>query len=128
MLFRLGRWRKIYTQPKRVIFRPSPEFGSSHFEEARFKQYRPQYSASPGGDIIPISENPIRVLACLCGYPILPGRRLSTGKQDFKSFQKSFAAEQQYRESTSPEAILRGMGHGGVRAWNAATTSSTSRM
>ena len=59
--------------------------GSSHFVEAQFKQYRPQYSASPGGDISPISENPVRALVCLCGQPILPGRLRSQALPTIKA-------------------------------------------
>ena len=138
-LFRLGRWRRVYTKPKRVAFRPSRELlaachrsisvpkeipvpvsdantktnqqlcekcGSSHFEEAEFRQYRQQYSASPGGDISPHTESPIRALVCVCGQPILPGRLRSCAPGDYTSFQKSFEVARQYRESTSPEAIL----------------------
>jgi nucleoid DNA-binding protein len=138
-LLRLGRSSKFNTQPKRVVFRPSPELlaachrsiptevpvpkvniqpihpdqlqcekcGSSHFEEGHFKQYRPQYSASPGADISPISEDPVRALVCVCGHPILPGRLRSQALGDYKSFEKSLEAARQYRERTNPEAILR---------------------
>jgi nucleoid DNA-binding protein len=82
---------------------------STHFVEAHFKQYRPQYSTTPGGDISPISEDPIRALVCLCGHPIPPGplRRDVPNPGDYKSFQKSFEAARQYRELTSPELIFR---------------------
>jgi nucleoid DNA-binding protein len=134
--FRLGRWRKFNTQSRKVVFRASKELlaccnrsipgeipvpnvniqpnqlqcekcGSTHFVEGHFKQYRPQYSASAGGDISPVSENPIRALVCLCGNPILPGRLRSGTLSDYASFQKSFEAARQYQERTNPEAILR---------------------
>jgi len=81
--------------------------GSSHFVEGQFKQYRSQYSASPGGDITPLTEDPIRTLVCLCGQPVLPGRLRSYKPADYQSFRKSFEAARQYRESTGPEAILQ---------------------
>jgi nucleoid DNA-binding protein len=81
--------------------------GSSHFVEGHFKQYRPQYSASPGGDINPLTEDPIRTLVCLCGQPVLPGQLRSYKPADYQSFRKSFEAARQYRESTSPETILQ---------------------
>jgi nucleoid DNA-binding protein len=81
--------------------------GSTHFVEGHFKQYRPQYSASPGGDISPLTEDPIRTLICLCGHPILPGRLRSYTPADYSSFRKSFEAARQNRESTRPEAILQ---------------------
>jgi hypothetical protein len=63
--------------------------------------------ARRGGDIIPVSENPIRTLVCLCGNPILPRRLRSGDLRDYQSFQKSFESARQYRERTNPEAILR---------------------
>jgi nucleoid DNA-binding protein len=145
-LFRLGRWRQIYTKSKKVVFRPSRELlaacnrskpsippipkeismpvsdvslqpnqlrcekcGSTHFVEVQFKQYTYQYSASPGGDIIPRTQDPIRVLVCLCGHPIQPKGLRSYACANYQSFKKSFAVARQYREGTSPETILRSL-------------------
>jgi nucleoid DNA-binding protein len=83
--------------------------GSTHFVEAQFRQYRPQYSAAVGGDISPITENPVRALVCLCGHPVLPGRlrKDAPGVDDPKSYQKSLEAARQYWERTRPETIVR---------------------
>jgi hypothetical protein len=136
-LFRLGRWMKFYTKPKKVVFRASRDLlaavnrsvpkenpvpaspvtprsnqlrcekcGSTHFVEGHFKQYRQQYSSSPGADLSPLTENPVRALVCLCGHPILPGRLRSQGLGDYQSFRPSFEAARQYRESTSSETIM----------------------
>jgi nucleoid DNA-binding protein len=137
-LVRLGRSCKFNTQPKRVVFRPSPALqaacnrsipreipvpnvniqpihpnqlqcekcGSSHFVEGHFKQYRQYYSASPGAEISPITEDPVRALVCTCGHPIPPGQ-LRSYRRDDTSFRKSLEAARQYRERTAPAAILR---------------------
>jgi nucleoid DNA-binding protein len=83
--------------------------GSTHFDEAHFSQYLPQYSAAVGGDISTITEDPIRALVCLCGHTVLPGRLRSYAVDDYKSFQKSLEAARLYLERTRPEAILRKM-------------------
>ena len=135
-LRRFGKDVKINTRSKKVVFRISRELrdacnrsipteipvpnvniqpnqlqcekcASTHFVEGHFKQYRKHFSASPGGDISPVSESPIRTLVCLCGNPILPGRLRSVALSDYQSFHKSFEAARQYRELTNPEAILR---------------------
>jgi hypothetical protein len=80
---------------------------STYFSEVPFKQYRQQYSSLPGGDVSPHTENPVRVLICLCGNPIPPGRLRSYAPKDYESFQKSFEAAQQYREKINPQAIMR---------------------
>ena len=98
---------KVKTQPIHPNQLQCEKCGSSHFVEADFKQYRPQPSSYPGGDISPISENPVRALVCLCGQPILPGRLRSQAAGDYKNFQKSFEAARQYRENMSPETVLR---------------------
>jgi hypothetical protein len=82
---------------------------STHFVDAHSKLYRPRYSTTPGGDISPISEDPIRTRVCLCGHPIPPGplRRDAPNSGNDASFQKSFEAARQYCEPTSPELIFR---------------------
>jgi hypothetical protein len=83
--------------------------GSTHFVETDFKQYLPQYSSAPGGDINSLADKPVKVLVCLCGRPVLPGRlrRDVHSVDENKSFQKSFEAARQFRERMSPEAVLR---------------------
>jgi hypothetical protein len=83
--------------------------GSTHFVEAHFKQYRALYSSAPGGDINSLTDKPVKVLVCLCGHPVLPGRlrRDVHSVDDIKSFQKSFEAARHFRERTSPEAVRR---------------------
>jgi nucleoid DNA-binding protein len=99
----------VNIQPLQPNQQQCEKCGSTYFVEAQFRQYLPYYSASPGGDIISFSEDPIRALVCLCGNPIPPGRlrRDAPNPGDYKSFRKSFVAALQYRESTNPEAILR---------------------
>jgi hypothetical protein len=98
---------KVNIQPIHPDQLQCEKCGSSYFVEGHFKQYRPQYSASPGGDLSPLSENPVRALVCVCGHPIVPGRLRSQAPGDYKSFEKSLEAARQYRERTNPEAILR---------------------
>jgi nucleoid DNA-binding protein len=100
---------KVNIQPIHPDQLQCEKCGSTHFVEGQFKQYLPQYSAAPGGDISPISENSIRALVCLCGNPIPPGRqrRDDPNPGDYKSFQKSLEDAWQYRERTSPQLILR---------------------
>jgi hypothetical protein len=100
---------KVNIQPIHPNQQQCEKCGSTHFVEAQFKQYRQHYSASPGGDISPFSEDPIRALVCLCGNPIPPGRlrRDAPKPGDYKSFRKSLEDAWQYRERTSPQLILR---------------------
>jgi len=132
-LLRLGKRRMFYTKPKRVRFRASRELryacnrsikretavpnqnrksipaarrqcekcGSSHFVEGIFKQHMAQYEGSS------TTENPVNALVCLCGHPVLPGKLRLQALTDHRSFKKSFDAALLYRETTSPEAILR---------------------
>jgi hypothetical protein len=80
--------------------------GSNQFHEGEFRQYRQLYSATPGGDLSPVTEDPVRARICLCGEPVQSVKRMSDTKQSYTSFQRSLEAARQYRESTSPEAIL----------------------
>jgi len=127
----------FYTKPKKVRFRASRELryacnrsiqrefpvsnvrsiptnllrcakcGSSHFVEGIFTQHMAQYSGSPGGDTRSVTENPVRAQVCLCGHPVMPGQLRLRAVPDHRSFKKSFDAALLYRETTSPEAILR---------------------
>ena len=83
--------------------------GAAQFMEGRFGQYRSIPSSRPGGDLSPVTEQPIRVLICLCGNPIQPGllRSHSYSKAERQSFQRSFAAAQKFWESTQPAAIIQ---------------------
>jgi nucleoid DNA-binding protein len=81
--------------------------GSAYFVESNFQQQGKQYLTGPGAEVNPFG-NSIRALVCLCGQPIQCGklRRLSTSREDYASFQKSFEAARQYRERSQPQAIL----------------------
>ena len=47
--------------------------GSTWFREAVFNQYKANlYSAAPGGDLEVISEMPMTIKICLCGFPAVP--------------------------------------------------------
>jgi hypothetical protein len=76
--------------------------------EAHFKQYLADFaSASPGGSLTSLTENPMRALVCLCGHPVMPGtlrtdgslprggRKTLVAARD--SFKESFAAALRYR-------------------------------
>jgi nucleoid DNA-binding protein len=82
--------------------------GSSYFVEGQFRRYRKMSSSLPGGDLSPVTEDPVRALVCICGHPINPGklRRQSIAREDHASFQKSFAAAWVYRQSKHPQAII----------------------
>ena len=84
--------------------------GSSYFMEAEFRQYRKRPSSMPGGDLLTNSENdPIRMLVCMCGNPIQPGKQrrpLSISREEDANFQKSAEAARQYREVAHPQAII----------------------
>jgi nucleoid DNA-binding protein len=97
---------KVNIQPIHPNQLQCEKCGSSHFVEGHFKQYRQYYSASPGADISPITEDPVRALVCTCGHPIPPGQ-LRSYRCDDTSFRRSLEAARQYRERTNPEAILR---------------------
>ncbi len=74
--------------------------GSVYFAQSEFRQYRYQYGALPGGDLSPVTEDPIRVLVCICGNPMEQGtlRRWSIPRALRPHFQKSFEAARRYRE------------------------------
>ena len=82
--------------------------GSTHFVEAGFRQYRQQYSSSPGADFSAVTEDPVRALVCMCGHPIQVGklRRLSISRQNWDGFQKSFASARRYRQAAEPQTII----------------------
>ena len=84
--------------------------GSIEFVEAHFKQYQADFaSSSPGGGLVPLTEQPLRTLVCLCGHPVMPGamRRLAgpPGRSAWASFRKSFDAAIRYRESVLPQGL-----------------------
>jgi hypothetical protein len=88
--------------------------GSSYFVEGQFRRYRKMSSSLPGGDLSPVTEDPVRALVCICGHPINPGklRRLSIAREDHASFQRSFAAAWGYRQSKQPQAIIDRLSQG----------------
>jgi hypothetical protein len=133
---RWGKEQTLYRQERRIVFRPSIAFpadaelpaskedsvpgmnvpsnqlicekcGSAHFVEAEFRQYRQQYSSSPGNDFSAVTEDPIRALVCMCGHPIQLGklRRESSVYSRRAEFQKSFESARRYREAAEPETI-----------------------
>jgi len=64
-------------------------------------------SSVPGGDASAVTD-PILVLICMCGHPVLPGRlRISIGAVERASFQQSFDAAVKWRESVRPEAVVQ---------------------
>jgi nucleoid DNA-binding protein len=82
--------------------------GSLEFTEAEYRQYRQEWSGStPGDDLQAMQNTVIRTKVCLCGEPILPGRRASYTNLDYGSFEKSFAAALQYRDTILPQGLLR---------------------
>jgi nucleoid DNA-binding protein len=121
-LVRFGREVVVNQEPKRVAFRmdqslrsPLPSLpaseevclpeaidpkqlrcercGSLEFTEVQFRQYLAEFSsASPGGDLMSRTEEPFRVLVCLCGNPVMPRQLRSYGRTDRESFRKSFEA------------------------------------
>ena len=88
--------------------------GSSYFVEGQFRRYRKISSSLPGGDLSPVTEDPVRALVCICGHPINPGklRRRRIAREDHASFQKSFAAAWVYRQSKHPQAIIGRLSQG----------------
>ena len=88
--------------------------GSSYFAEGQFRRYRKISSSLPGGDLSPVTEDPVRALVCICGHPINPGklRRQRIAREDRASFQKSFAAAWVYRQSKHPQAIIGRLSQG----------------
>ena len=119
---RWGREQALYTQ-SRIRFRPSrqlvaacnpqlkpkespvsnapgarqpiscPRCGSTEFTEGQFRQYRSIASSGVGGDLSPMTEQPMEVLVCLCGTPVRPLKlRVSSSKEDRASILRSFEA------------------------------------
>ena len=76
--------------------------------EGKFHQYRQQYSSTPGSELSPVTEDPIRALVCMCGHPIQPRqhRSLSISARDWGGFQKSFESARRYREAAEPQTIV----------------------
>ena len=46
--------------------------GSDWFYEVTLQQYANMYSASPGGDMTPISTTAHQIRVCICGQPFKP--------------------------------------------------------
>ena len=49
-----------------------PVCGSDWFAEVTLQQYADMYSASPGGDMHPISTTSHQIRICICGHPLRP--------------------------------------------------------
>ena len=82
--------------------------GSTYFVEAQFRQYRTMPSSMPGGDLSPVTEDPIRMLVCMCGNPIPPGklRKFSIPREQADNFDRSLNAARQFREVADPQAMM----------------------
>ena len=134
---RWGKEQTLYRHEQRIDFRPSiwfpvisetsvpkensvpdvniprnqlicEKYGSTHFVEAKFRQYRHRYSSTPGSELSPVTEDPIRALVCMCGHPIQLGklRRQSISAIDWGGFQKSFESARRYRQAAEPQTII----------------------
>jgi nucleoid DNA-binding protein len=136
-LKRLGKDVTVYRRERRIVFQPSETIladsevpaskedsvpqanvprnqlvcekcGSTHFVEGKFHQYRQQYSSTPGSELSPVTEDPIRALVCMCGHPIQirKHRGLSLSDRDRGEFKKSFEAARRCRQAAEPQTIV----------------------
>jgi len=87
--------------------------GSSVFTEGEFWQWLVASDTRPGADLNRRSENPGRILVCLCGNPIRPGkfRNFTIPPLERESFKESLDAAIVWRVSVLPEFVQQRLLH-----------------
>jgi hypothetical protein len=91
----------MYEQGKPVT---CSKCGSTRLYEAEFRQYRGWLNSSAPGGELSSESNVIRVLVCLCGYPVETTGVRCLPPNERETLQRCLASARRYRDEIEPKS------------------------